>query len=88
MRRVLRIAVPWNLSHYIPLDGFHPLYRALFDHVSDGVKIAAWDNVKLYRKFRDDAAVGRTVVEKARWEAHRRDQLDGSSIAKRYQEYF
>lgn len=85
---LLNVAIPWNLSHYIPLDGFHPLYRALFDHVPDTVKLSAWDNVKLYRKFRDDASVRRTVVERVKWEEHRHDRSDGSSIAKRYQEYF
>ncbi len=88
MRHSLHVAVPWNLSRYIPLDGFHPLYRALFDHVPDNVKLHAWDNVRLHRKFRDDASVRRTVIEKTQWEEHRHDRLDRSSIAKRYQEYF
>lgn len=84
----LHVAIPWSLSHYIPLDGFHPLYRALFDHVPDHVKLYAWDNVRLYRKFRDDAVVRRTVLEKAKWEERRHDRRDRSSIAKTYQEYF
>ncbi|BFU90072.1 MAG: hypothetical protein NTAFB01_12590 [Nitrospira sp.] len=88
MRHSLHVAVPWNLSHYIPLDGFHPLYRALFDHVPDHVELYAWDNVRLYRKFRDDAAVRRTVIEKAKWEEHRHDRLDRNCIAQAYQEYF
>lgn len=88
MRRSLHVAVPWNLSHYIPLDGFHPLYRALFDHVPDNVKLYAWDNVRLYRKFQHDASVRRTVIEKAKREERRHDPLDRSSIARRYQEYF
>lgn len=87
-RHLLNVAIPWSLSHYIPLDGFHPLYRALFDHGPDSVKLSAWDNVKLYRKFRDDASVRRRVVEKAKREEYRHDRFDGSSIAKRYQEYF
>ena len=88
MRHPLHISIPWSLSHYIPLDGFHPLYRALFDHVPDNIKLSAWDNVKLYRKFRDNASVRRAVVKKAKGEEYRHDRLDGSSIAKRYQEYF
>ena len=84
----LNVAIPWSLSHYIPLDGFHPLYRALFDHVPKNISLSAWDNVKLYRKFRDDASMRRTVVEKAKREEGRRIRLDRSSIAKRYQEYF
>lgn len=85
---ILNVAIPWSLSHYIPLDGFHPLYRALFDHVSDNVRLSAWDNVKLYRTFRNDAFVRKTLIEKAKREEHRHDQLAGSSVAKRYQDYF
>lgn len=29
----LSIAVPWNNSSYIPCNGFHPLYQALFDDI-------------------------------------------------------
>jgi glycosyltransferase involved in cell wall biosynthesis len=50
----LKIAVPWSLSHYIPLNGFHPLYRALFDHAPPDINLAAWDNVKLHRHFLDN----------------------------------
>ncbi|WP_373237133.1 glycosyltransferase [Cohaesibacter celericrescens] len=46
---VLKVAAPWSLSHYIPLNGFHPLYRALFDHAPAEVDIQAWDNVQLQR---------------------------------------
>ncbi len=27
----MQVAVPWNNSRYIPCNGFHPLYRALFE---------------------------------------------------------
>lgn len=47
----LSVAVPWSMSSYIPLHGFHPMYRALFDHVPAGVRLYAWDNVKLHRRF-------------------------------------
>src|SRR4051794_3358594 len=47
----LKIAVPWSLSHYILLNGFHPLYRALFDHAPADISLIAWDNVKLHRHF-------------------------------------
>ncbi|NJN70189.1 MAG: hypothetical protein HC801_07870 [Nitrospira sp.] len=87
-RPLLNVTIPWSLSHYIPLDGFHPLYRALFDHAPENICFSAWDNVKLYRKFRDDASVRRTVIEQVKCEAYRHDRLNGSSIAMRYQEYF
>ena len=84
----LHVAIPWSLSHYIPLGGFHPLYRALFDHVPENVRLSAWDNVKLYRKFRNEVSVRREVVEKAEREGQRLDRVDGSSVAKRYRKYF
>lgn len=84
----LKVAVPWSLSHYIPLNGFHPLYRALFDHVPDNVQLSAWDNVKLYHKFRDNALVRRMAVENAKREEHCHGQLAVNSIAKKYQKYF
>ncbi|KPA90029.1 hypothetical protein PF66_03492 [Pseudomonas asplenii] len=43
----LAVAVPWNQSHYIPWRGCHPLYRALFESMPEGVSINAWDNVAL-----------------------------------------
>ena len=46
--------MPWSLSHYIPLGGFHPLYRALFDHAPAHIDLIAWDNVKLHRHFAHD----------------------------------
>lgn len=52
----VKVAVPWALSHYIPLDGFHPLYRALFDHAPSSVTICAWDNVALHRRLVEDPA--------------------------------
>ena len=84
----LHVAIPWSLSHYIPLGGFHPLYRALFDHVPENVRLSAWDNVKLYRKFRNEISVRGEVVEKAEREGQRLDRVDGSSVAKRYRKYF
>jgi glycosyltransferase involved in cell wall biosynthesis len=47
----MKVAVPWSLSHYIPLNAFHPLYRALFDHAPAEIDLHAWDNVKLHRHF-------------------------------------
>lgn len=48
-RQLVNVAVPWSLSHYIPLNGFHPLYRALFESSPEYVTINAWDNVELSR---------------------------------------
>jgi glycosyltransferase involved in cell wall biosynthesis len=48
----LTVAVPWSLSHYIPLNGFHPIYRALIDERPDTIKIYAWDNVALSQRLK------------------------------------
>jgi glycosyltransferase involved in cell wall biosynthesis len=87
-RPFLHVAIPWSLSHYIPLDGFHPLYRALFDHAPGNIKLSAWDNVELYRKFRADASVRKATVEKVKEYAASSRRVDESSVATRYEEYF
>ncbi len=84
----LRVAVPWSLSHYIPLNGFHPLYRALFDHATDEVTCFAWDNVKLYNRFRGDASLRDALLKHAEVETNRIDHSAHSSVSKKYHEYF
>jgi glycosyltransferase involved in cell wall biosynthesis len=84
----LKIAVPWGLSHYIPLNGFHPLYRALFDHVPAEISLEAWDNVKLHRHFASDRKDRDIVLNMALF--HKRDSkaLASRSIAHSYASYF
>lgn len=43
----INVAAPWGLSHYIPLNGFHPLYRPLFENAPKEIQINTWDNIKL-----------------------------------------
>lgn len=83
----LRVAIPWSLSHYIPLNGFHPLYRALFDHVPAGVELNAWDNVKLQRHFHQNNGDLRATLELVERERFRTRKLDDRSVAKAYEEY-
>jgi glycosyltransferase involved in cell wall biosynthesis len=78
----LRIAVPWSLSHYIPLGGFHPLYRALFDHAPAHVDLIAWDNVKLYRHFARDPADRKRVSALASSRRHARMNTSPGRVAK------
>lgn len=54
MNESLSVAVPWSLTHYIPLNGFHPLYRALFESRPDWVSVCAWDNIDLSQRLRGD----------------------------------
>lgn len=84
----LDVAVPWSLSHYISLNGFAPLYRALFDHAPDVVALHAWDNVKLHRRFHSDATICKKMLHKAKTERLRSDGFTAESFAKVYQEYW
>jgi len=52
----LSVALPWSLSHYIPLNGFHPLYRALFDECPGDMTLNAWDNIALSETLRKETA--------------------------------
>jgi hypothetical protein len=56
------VALPWSLSHYIPLNGFHPLYRPLFDECPDYVTVNAWDNVALSNTMREVPAVRAEIL--------------------------
>ncbi|MDC8448513.1 MAG: hypothetical protein LV473_09155 [Nitrospira sp.] len=83
----MNVAVPWSLTHYIPLNGFHPLYRALFDHAPKNVTLSAWDAAKLHRRFRSDAKVLEALLCKVRAEEHRSSRLASKSVARAYEEY-
>lgn len=83
--RTLNVAVPWSLSHYIALNGFHPLYRALFDHAPPNIAFSAWDNVKLYRRFDSDQKMREIVLSEAKAQ---KDRLSNTSVAGMYHEYF
>lgn len=88
MQQRLTVVVPWSLSHYIPLNGFASLYRALFDHAPEHVSFSAWDNVKLSRKLRGNVSVRKRLVERARREGCHFDGHEEDPIARRYKEYF
>lgn len=47
----LRVAVPWGLSRYMPLNGFHPLYQPLFD-ANPRLEFSAVDLPALARALR------------------------------------
>ncbi|MSR85546.1 hypothetical protein EXS71_03905 [Candidatus Uhrbacteria bacterium] len=84
----LSVAVPWSLSHYIPLNGFHPLYRSLFDQAPPSVELHAWDNVKLHNRFGRDIEIRDIVLRAANEENSKLKKLGDQSIEKAYQEYF
>jgi len=80
-RQNISVAVPWSLSHYIPLNGFHPLYRALFDHAPDNISLHAWDNVKLHRRFESNAATRQMLMKKA-------NSTQKKYVENKYEKYF
>ena len=86
-RETITVAVPWSLSHYIQLNGFHPVYRALFDHVPETVTLCAWDNVKLYRRFDSDLKIRESFVARVKEEKRRTDRLDHNCVERVYREY-
>lgn len=88
MQQRLTVAVPWSLSHYIPLNGFDPFYRALFDHAPENVSFSAWDNVRLHCKLLGNASLRRTLVDIAKREEYHLNRLQEGSIARRYKDYF
>lgn len=88
MPQCLNVAAPWSLSHYIALNGFHPIYRALFDHSPENVRVYAWDNVKLYRRLSSDAKMRDAVLSEAMTEKALSSRLSNASVAGMYHEYF
>lgn len=84
----LKVAVPWSLSHYIPLNGFHPLYRALFDQSPASVELHAWDNVKLHNRFARDIKIREAVLRAANAAKRKSRQSATGPIARAYLDYF
>lgn len=84
----MRVAVPWSLSHYIPLNGFHPLYRALVDHAPPKVSLHAWDNVELFERLGANGAVRGALIKAADREREKIRAHAEGTVAKAYEEHF
>jgi hypothetical protein len=82
----VKVAVPWNLSNYIPSNGFHPLYRALFEHAAAEIELNAWDNVKLQQRFEGDADLRLAILHRALVRKHQ--ARPAKTIAHAYDEHF
>lgn len=80
----ISVAVPWSLSHYIPLNGFHPLYRALIDHAPQDVQLHAWDNVKLYEAFDGDDTLRDALLDTVDRDCAASDSRPDAAIARVY----
>ena len=84
----MSVALPWSLSHYIALNGFHPLYRALIDEAPTGVEFHAWDNIKLHNRFERDIQIRKAVLEEVINENRRLQEFSIGSVAREYGAYF
>ena len=61
-RSSLSVAVPWSLSHYIPFDGFHPLYRALINECPTQISVNGWDNLALSNMLRGEKELQKNIL--------------------------
>jgi hypothetical protein len=84
----LTVAVPWSLSHYIPLNGFHPIYRALIDERPESIKIFAWDNVALSQILKTKPDWPQKVMARSLESAHFLSRQLNSKLAKPYIAHF
>lgn len=80
----LTVAVPWSLTHYIPFNGFDPLYRALIEEKPGGISLAAWDNVALYRALKEDPAIRKEIIAAVTKESESLRVRASSKIATKY----
>lgn len=82
MTNPLQIAVPWNNASYIPRNGFHPLYQALFDKGTEtSVKLNVLDEPAFFEQLHDDILVNRISNEIDRYHAALTKRWDHSGIA-------
>lgn len=84
----ISVTVTWGLSHYIPLNGFHPLYRALFDYVPDNIELKALDNFRLYNLFDDNVNICKAVKSVADRIKSKTARLPKNSVSQIYNDFF
>ena len=83
----MKVAAPWSQTHCIPLNGFHPLYRALFDFAPEDVDINAWDNVQLQNLLKNDDGARANMLSMVRQEGAKRSRKTGE-FNRQYQDFF
>ena len=80
----LSVAVPWSLSHYIPLNGFHPLYRALFERKPENISLNAWDNIELSQTLRGNSKLRSEVTNSIPAQRKMLQRKIGSALVTKY----
>jgi hypothetical protein len=83
----LNVATPWSQTNFFPLNGFHPLYRALFDFAPKEIDLNAWDNVKLQNALQADEGLRAKLVSLVRQE-DARTSTEGGGIKRQYDQFF
>lgn len=76
------------MTHYIPLNGFHPLYRALFDERPDGVTLNALDNIKLSKALQCDEFLRQSLLRCVRSTRTESPDFCKTKVGKQYFKYF
>lgn len=78
----LQIAIPWNNASYIPRNGFHPLYQALFDNdTRAAVQLNILDEPKFFEKLHEEDFIKRISGEVAQYRATLMRRWGKSEIA-------
>lgn len=83
----LTVAAPWSLTHYMPLNGFHPLYHALFESRPESVRINSWDNSELSQKLRSDDDFRKKLINEIVNDTNALEK-DAKSFNKKHKEIF
>ncbi|QSH40342.1 hypothetical protein P0136_00165 [Lentisphaerota bacterium ZTH] len=86
--QTIKVAAPWGLSHYIPLNGFHPLYRALFDQAPQNIIINSTDNVKINKELIKDPACFNDFFKLVKQDKIKLKNQKLNSIGRAHQEFF
>ncbi|MBM4259649.1 MAG: glycosyltransferase [Deltaproteobacteria bacterium] len=76
------------MTHYIPLNGFHPLYRALFDTRPEGIALNALDNVKLFQALQWNEPLRQRLLKETGQQAYKLSSLMNYRVKRRYDNHF
>lgn len=76
------------MTHYIPLNGFHPLYRAVFDEKDDELALNALDNIKLFNALQYNENLVSTLRKRNRSIESKIVRIRQTRVGRRYVDYF
>ena len=83
----LNVAVPWNQARYIPCNGFHPLYRALFEN-NRLLSFNVLDEVTFAQHLAEDNAYSKKIFEQiAQMPEPYAEKYGDSPLARKFADY-